>query len=138
MSVAIYGKYIGGKKVELVHEPSGSVIVTEAPRDNGGEGKSFSPTDLVAAALGSCIMTTIALVAERSGLNVVGMHMHAVKNMNTDPRRIGQLPVRVHLPQALQNHERQKLERAAFACPVHRSLSPEVQPLITFVYDVES
>jgi hypothetical protein len=65
------------------------------------------------------------------------MHMHAVKNMNEDPRRIGQLPVQIHLPKALHNHERQKLERAGFACPVHRSLSPEVQPLITFVYDVE-
>ena len=67
MSVVITGSYIGQKKVELHHEPSGSIIVTEAPRDNGGEGKSFSPTDLVGAAFGSCVMTTIAIVAERSG-----------------------------------------------------------------------
>lgn len=138
MSVTIYGKYVGGKKVELMHEPSGSVIVTEAPRDNGGEGKSFSPTDLVVAALGSCILTTIALVAERSGMNIDGMHLQAEKNMHTDPRRIGHLPVRIHLPKSLLNHERQKLERAGLACPVHRSLSPDVQALINFVYDVES
>ncbi len=138
MSVTIYGKYVGGKKVELMHEPSGSILVTEAPRDNGGEGKSFSPTDLVAAALGSCILTTIALVAERGGLKIDGMHMQVVKNMRPEPRRIGPLPVSIHLPKSLINHERQKLERAAFACPVHHSLSPEVQPLITFVYDVES
>jgi putative redox protein len=138
MSVAISGKYVGAKKVELRHEPSGSVIVTEAPRDNGGEGKSFSPTDLVAAALGSCILTTIALVAERGGLNVGGMHMHVEKNMHDDPRRLGSLPVRIHLPKSLREHERQKLERAGLACPVHRSLSPEVQAVIGFVYDVES
>lgn len=137
MSVAISGKYIGSKKVELVHEPSGSIVVTEAPRDNGGEGKSFSPTDLVAAALGSCMLTTIALVAERNGLNVAGMKMHVEKNMHPDPRRLGHLPVRIHLPKSLAAHERQKLERAGLACPVHRSLSAEVQVVVTYHYDVE-
>jgi putative redox protein len=137
MTVAISGKYLGSKKVELVHEPSGSIVVTEAPRENGGEGKSFSPTDLVAAALGSCILTTIALVAERNGLKVDGMSMHVEKNMNPEPRRLGYLPVRIHLPKALLAHERQKLERAGLACPVHRSLSAEVQAVVTYVYDVE-
>ena len=65
MSVGITGKYLGTKKVHLVHEPSGEVLVTEAPKDNGGEGKSFSPTDHVAAAVGSVVMTTIAIVAAR-------------------------------------------------------------------------
>ena len=63
MSVEVTGKYLGAKKVELVHGPSGEVLITEAPKDNGGEGKSFSPTDLVAAAYGSCVMTTIAMIA---------------------------------------------------------------------------
>jgi len=136
MSVGILGKYLGAKKVELLHEPSGSILVTEAPRDNGGEGKSFSPTDLVVAALGSCILTTIAIVAERSGLVVEGMKMEAIKNMHTDPRRLGHTPVTIHLPASLLEHERQKLERAALACPVHRSLSTEVEAVVTFVYDV--
>jgi putative redox protein len=136
MSVGITGKYLGTKKVQLVHEPSGEVLVTEAPKDNGGEGKSFSPTDLVAAAYGSCVMTTIAIVAERSGISVEGMHMRVEKHMQSEPRRIGNIPLEVHMPRALAEHERQKLERAGLACPVHKSLHPDVKAEITFLYDV--
>lgn len=136
MSVVITGNYIGQKKVELTHEPSGSVIITEAPRDNGGEGKSFSPTDLVAAAFGSCVMTTIAIVAERGGLSVAGMRMRVEKIMNPDPRQIAELPLVVHLPANLEIYDRQKLERAALSCPVHKSMSHEVRMPIQFVYDV--
>ena len=136
MSVVITGRYIGQKKVELAHEPSGSVMITEAPRDNGGEGKSFSPTDLVAAAFGSCVMTTIAIVAERGGLSVAGMRMRVEKIMNPDPRQIAELPLVVHLPANLEIYDRQKLERAALSCPVHKSMSQEVRMPIQFVYDV--
>lgn len=136
MSVGITGKYLGTKKVQLVHEPSGEILVTEAPKDNGGEGKSFSPTDLVAAAYGSCVMTTIAIVAERSGISVEGMHMRVEKHMQSDPRRIGNVPLEVHMPKALSEQDRQKLERAGHACPVHKSLHPDVKSEITFVYDV--
>ncbi len=136
MSVEITGKYLGAKKVELVHGPSGEVLITEAPKDNGGEGKSFSPTDLVAAAYGSCVMTTIAIVAERTGVSVKGMHMRVEKHMQTEPRRIGHIPLKVHLPEALSEQERQKLERAGLACPVHKSLHPDVKAEITYIYDV--
>lgn len=137
MSVEISGTYIGAKKVEVTHEPSGSLLITEAPRDNGGEGKSFSPTDLVAAALGSCVLTTIAIVAERGGIPVSGMRMRVEKRMQQDPRRIGELPLDIHLPAALEEHERQKLERAALSCPVHKSLHPEVVVLMRFLYDIQ-
>lgn len=136
MSVEITGKYIGAKKVQLVHEPSGEILITEAPKDNGGEGKSFSPTDLIAAAYGSCVMTTIAIVAERTGVSVEGMHMRVEKHMQSEPRRVGAVPLQVHMPKALSEQERQKLERAGLACPVHKSLHPEVKATITFVYDV--
>jgi putative redox protein len=136
MSVGITGKYLGTKKVQLVHEPSGEVLITEAPKDNGGEGKSFSPTDLVAAAYGSCVMTTIAIVAERSGLSVEGMHMRVEKHMQSEPRRIGNIPLTVHMPRALSEQDRQKLERAGLACPVHKSLHPDVKAEISFLYDV--
>ena len=136
MSVEVTGKYLGAKKVQLVHGPSGEILVTEAPKDNGGEGKSFSPTDLVAAAYGSCVMTTIAIVAERSGVSVDGMHMRVEKHMQSEPRRIGPIPLVVHLPESLTEQERHKLERAGLACPVHKSLHPEVKAEITFVYDV--
>lgn len=138
MSVEITGAYIGQKKVHLVHGPSGEVLITEAPRDNGGEGKSFSPTDLMGAAYGSCVLTTIAIVAERSSINVDGMRMRVEKHMQQEPRRVGALPLEVHLPSALAEHERQKLERAALACPVHKSLHPEIKADIKFIYDVEA
>lgn len=137
MSVGITGKYIGQKKIEMVHEPSGSILITEAPRDNGGEGKSFSPTDLLAAGYGSCVLTTIAIVAERSGIDVTGMHMRVEKHMSQEPRRIGSMPLEVHLPKALVEHQRQKLERAGLGCPVAKSMHPEVDVTITFHFDVE-
>ena len=138
MSVTITATYIGSKKTELIHEPSGSSLVTDAPRDNGGTGIAFSPTDLVASAFGSCVLTTIAIVAERGGLNVTGMHMRVEKHMSTDPRRIESLPLTIHLPKHLLIHERQKLERAGLSCPVHKSLHPDIMADISFVYDVES
>lgn len=137
MSVVVTGRYVGQKKVELIHEPSGSLLVTEAPRDNGGEGKSFSPTDLLGTALGSCVMTTIAIVAERNGLSVDGMRMHVEKHMGTEPRQVAELPLMVHLPASLSSADRQKLEHAGLACPVHRSLNQQIKMPITFVYDVE-
>ena len=136
MSVDITGRYLGSKKVELVHEQSGSVLITEAPKDNGGEGKSFSPTDLVAAAFGSCVVTTIAIVAERGGFSVEGMHMRVQKHMQQDPRRIGRIPLVVHLPAALGEAERRKVEAAGRACPVHKSLHPEVEATIEYIYDL--
>ena len=137
MSVEISGKYLGSKKVELTHEQSGSKLVTEAPRDNGGEGMSFSPTDLVAAAFGSCVLTTIAIVAERAGISVEGMHMRVEKHMQQEPRRIGNIPLKVHLPRALGDAERSRVEAAGRACPVHKSLHPEVKADIQFLYDVD-
>ena len=136
MSVEITGRYLGSKKVELTHSQSGSKMVTEAPRDNGGEGMSFSPTDLVAAAFGSCVLTTIAIVAERAGFSVDGMHMRVEKHMQQEPRRIGVIPLVVHLPRSLGEAERRRAESAGRACPVHKSLHPEVKAEIEFVYDV--
>lgn len=136
MSVEITGSYLGAKKVKLTHGPSGEVLVTEAPKDNGGEGKSFSPTDLVAAAFGSCVLTTIAIVAERLGIEISGMSMRVEKHMSQDPRRVGNIPLEVHLPRALSEDDRVKVERAGRACPVHKSLHPDVQAEITFIYDV--
>ncbi len=136
MSVVMTGKYIGGKNIELTHEPSGAKIITDAPRDNGGEGAAFSPTDLVAAGLGSCVLTTIALVAYRSALNVDGMHMRVEEIMGTEPRRIAELKLAVHMPQSLEVFDRQKLERAGLACPVHKSLHSEIPVRFEFLYDV--
>jgi len=136
MGVVMTGRYTGGKLVELTHEPSGVKITTDAPKDNGGEGKAFSPTDLVGAALGSCVVTTMVLFAERHGITLHGAHFQVEKIMGSEPRRIAELVLKVHLPKTLSDIDRQKLERAGMTCPVHKSLHPETQVRAEFVYDV--
>jgi uncharacterized OsmC-like protein len=136
MSVAITGRYVGDKRVELGHGPSGAKLVTAAPVDNQGDGSSFSPTDLVAGALGACALTVMAIVAERSGLDLAGARFALEKHMSASPRRLGEVPVTIHLPGSLAARDRAKLEAAARACPVHASLHPDVKATLTFVYDV--
>lgn len=137
MSVKMTGQYLGNKKVEMVHEPSGARILTDAPKDNQGEGSQFSPTDLVGASLASCILTTIAIVAERDGIELKGSHFSVEKDMTSEPpRKIAQLTVVLHLPAEIAQEAREKLERVAKTCPVHRSLSEEIKMPIAFFYDV--
>ena len=100
-----------------------------------GRGESFSPTDLVATALGTCILTILGILAQRRGLDLSGATFSVEKHMATEPvRRIGRLDVVVNLPAALAPDDRAALERAAFTCPVHRSLHPDVEAPIRFVY----
>lgn len=136
MTVRIEGKYIGNKKLELLHVPSGVTIRTAAPKDNEGDGSSFSPTDLCAASLGACMLTVISIVAERNGLDLTGAHMNVEKHMQANPRRIARLPVNIHLPRTLRQEDRQKLENTARTCPVHHSLLPELEVDLQFHYDV--
>lgn len=127
--------YAGGLHCELTHLPSGSVLETDAPKDNMGRGERFSPTDLVGAALASCILTTMAIAAERDQMNLTGAKADVTKNMITTPhRRIGDLTVTVTLPASLPPDYRKKLEGIAHTCPVHRSLHPEVKIPISFTY----
>jgi putative redox protein len=127
--------YTGGLHCELTHGPSGSKIETDAPKDNQGRGERFSPTDLVGAALASCILTTMAIVAERDGVKLEGARAETVKEMIKEPtRRIGSLKTQVTLPASLPTEYRKKLENAAHHCPVHKSLHPDVDASISFVY----
>ena len=136
MSVKISGKYLGNKKVELRHDDSGVTLTTDAPLDHAGEGRSFSPTDLLTAALGSCVMTVMAIVAERDGINLTGMNMRAEKIMTGSPRRIGEMLVDIQMPSSLTQAEREKLERVAKTCPVHQSLAAEISVKLNFSYDL--
>lgn len=136
--VKMHITYQGQKHCELVHEPSKSKIETDAPKDNNGKGERFSPTDLMGAALGSCILTTMAINAEREGLSLTGAHASVEKIMADQPRRIESLPVHIHLPRALTAEQRRTMENIATSCPVHRSLNPDVRIPITFSYDVGS
>lgn len=125
--VKIEGRYLGDLRCEAVHGDSGTSLHTDAPKDNMGLGASFSPTDLVATAFGTCVVTTIAIVARRRGFDVATMTFSVEKHMATDPvRRIGRLPLVVHLPAGLDAEQRQICERAAATCPVHKSLHPDV------------
>ena len=135
MAVTMTGTYVGGLKTEIVHEPSGTVLRTAAPVDNQGDGSSFSPTDLMAAALASCMLSTMAIVGERHGIDLTNASFRVEKHMRADPRRIDRLPVTLHLPAALSASERELMERTAHACPVHKSLLPEIDLPTTFVYD---
>ena len=134
MSVEMSGSYEDGLKVELVHGPSGAVIRTAAPVDNQGDGSSFSPTDLVAAGLAACVITTMAIVAERDGIPFGGASFTLEKHMKSDPRRIGAIPIRIQMPAGLTPDQRKKLENTAHTCPVHRSLAPDVEKPVEFIY----
>jgi putative redox protein len=124
--------YMGHLHCDLVHEPSGSKIETDAPKDNQGKGERFSPTDLVGAALGSCMLTTMAMVATRDGIELKGSRATIEKTMTNDPRRIEQLKVHIELPHSLTPDQLRKLEQVAKHCPVHRSLHPDIKVPVTF------
>lgn len=128
-------RYAGHKKCDLVH-PEGATLRTDAPKDIGGEASAFSPTDLVAAGLASCILTTIAMFGERHGLDITGASATVEKHMSAPPapRRIARLPVVVTLPAAVPADLRDRVEKVGHACPVHASLHPEVDAPITYRY----
>jgi len=127
--------YEGGLRVRATHEPSGRELVTDAPLDNQGKGESFSPTDLVATALGTCMITIIGIVAERHGWEVVGATARVEKGMVADPvRRIGSLEVVITVPGDRSLKEQELLEKAAMTCPVHKSLSSEIEIPVRFEF----
>ncbi len=137
MAVRMTGRYLGNKNVEITHEPSGATILTTPPKDNQGDGTSFSPTDLAGASLGTCTIAIISILAERDGIDISGTHFSVEKHMQAAPRRIAKLEVEIHLPAHLTPEQRSKLENGALACPVHKSLHPDIEAPIVFVYDVE-
>jgi uncharacterized OsmC-like protein len=127
--------YEGGLRCRATHGPSGTTLITDAPVDNHGKGESFSPTDLVATALGACMMTIMGIVAERHGLDLAGMKAETVKEMSKEPpRRIAGLRTRLTVPLPPDHPQRQLLEQAAHTCPVHKSLDPSIDAAIEFVW----
>jgi putative redox protein len=125
--------YEGQLRCRAEHMPSGAEIVTDAPLDNHGKGEAFSPTDLVAAALGSCILTIMGIVAERDKVDLVGTKVTVTKEMASKPeRRIGKITVIINIPNKISPENQLKLEQAADACPVKNSLHPDTEILIQF------
>lgn len=131
--VKITIRYEGGLRCEAVHGPSGQKLFTDAPVDNHGKGESFSPTDLVATALGSCMATIMGIVAERHQLDLADMKIEVTKEMSKDtPRRIARLATVIDVPLPADHPDREILERAALTCPVHQSLHPEIEKPLEF------
>ena len=117
-----------------VHLDSGERILTDAPKDNEGKGEAFSPTDLVASSLASCIITTMGITAGRNGIDIVGTRADVRKEMGADPRRISAIRIQLYFPQNYTPDEKKRLERIAHTCPVGRSLNTELEEDIIFHY----
>jgi putative redox protein len=125
--------YTGGLRTQSVHVKSGSTIITDAPTDNKGRGEAFSPTDLVCAALSTCIITTMAILADREGIDLTGLTSEVVKIMDSNPRKIKEIQVILSHPNLLATDiQKEKLKRAGLTCPVKLSLSDTVIQTIEF------
>lgn len=126
--------YNGELRTTATHPRSGSQIETDAPVDNNGKGERFSPTDMVASALGSCMLTIMGIKARDKGWNIEGTEVSIDKIMGTDPRRITGVKVVISVPATagLDETARKILENAALTCPVAKSLHPDIQQDVTF------
>jgi uncharacterized OsmC-like protein len=125
--------YQGDLHCRAVHGPSGTVLETDAPVDNNGRGESFSPTDLVATALGVCMTTVMGIVARRKEIDLQGMRVTVRKHMSADtPRRIARLELDLEMPLPADHPERRLLESTGNGCPVHHSLHPDVEVVLNW------
>lgn len=120
--------YKGELRCKSVHGPSGQTLETDAPVDNNGRGETFSPTDLVATALGGCMATIMGIVADRREISLEGLSIKVGKIMSGDmPRRISELPVRIEMPMEGDSPFKTLMVNAALTCPVHQSLHPDIK-----------
>ena len=126
--------YKNNLRTEAEHIASAQKIITDAPIDNNGKGEAFSPTDLVATALGSCMITIMAIVAEKHGIDISGTNASVKKEMSSNPRRIIEIIVDINMGKNIDKKDRKRLEKAALACPVHKSLHPDMAKKIQFHY----
>lgn len=135
--VKMTATYLGELHCELEHGPSSTKIETDAPKDNMGRGEAFSPTDLIGASLASYILTTMAISADKEGIDLKGARIVVHKEMVTSPhRKIGRLQVDVALPKNLTEDRRKKYETIAITCPVYRSLNSDIKIEMSFNYSV--
>lgn len=128
--------YKGDLRTEATHLRSGTTIETDAPVDNKGKGERFSPTDLVATALATCIATTMGIGAETHHVNIDGLVCDVEKIMASDPRRIAEIKVTLTFPKDQSYNDKQKslLKHIAETCPVARSLHPDLKQTLTFIW----
>jgi putative redox protein len=128
-------EYKGNLRTEAIHLESGTKIITDAPKDNHGNGESFSPTDLMATSLSSCMLSIMGIVAKRDNIDIVGIKTEVTKIMYSEPRRVGEIHVKLTMPKNnYSEKERNLLEHAAHTCPVAKSLHPDIIQKIEFIY----
>ena len=127
--------YKGGLRTECKHLRSGSVIITDAPVDNHGKGESFSPTDLVATSLASCILTIIGIMAERKEIDIEGARAEVEKVMASDPRRISDIKIKIQMPaKSYTEQEKKLIEKTAAQCPVGNSIHPDLNQELEIIW----
>ena len=124
--------YQNGLRTQATHIQSGNTIITDAPTDNKGKGEAFSPTDLVATALGSCMLTIMGIKADEMNISIEGTTAETKKIMGSEPRRISQINIHITVPISADDKTKKILEKAAFTCPVAKSLSTDLISNITF------
>ena len=126
--------YKGSLRTEAIHVQSGNTIITDAPIDNHGKGEAFSPTDLVATALASCMLTIMGIVANRNNLKINGTTAEIEKIMGANPRRINEIKISIRFNENFDKKTKRKLENAALTCPVSNSLNENLNESIKFIY----
>jgi putative redox protein len=129
----ISGSYLGSLRTQASHIKSGNSIITDAPIDNNGKGEAFSPTDLVCAALSSCMITIMGILADREKIDLRGLTSEIVKIMSSNPRKIAEIQITFNHPNLVATEEqKEKLKQAARTCPVALSLSESLMQSIEF------
>jgi len=135
MEETVKTTYLGDLRTRATHVRSGMEIITDAPLDNKGKGEAFSPTDLLAASLGSCMVTIMGIAAREHGFNIDGTQLRIWKIMASDPRRVGEIKIEITFPKNnFSEKQRKIIERSAYTCPVYLSLHPELTKTISFIY----
>jgi len=127
--------YLQGLRTRAIHVKSGVVITTDAPEDNKGKGESFSPTDLLAASLASCMLTIVGILADNQGFNIDGARAETLKIMAKNPRRVIGIQVKLQFPaESYSEKQKNMIQNAALTCPVALSLHPDIKQDITFIF----
>ncbi len=127
------GEYLGGLRTQDAHLLSGNTIITDAPPDNNGKGEAFSPTDLVCAALSSCMMTVMGILADREGIQLAGLKSEITKIMSSNPRKIDEIQITFsHVDLKATDIQKEKLKNAARTCPVALSLGESLKQSVSF------
>lgn len=127
--------YLGELRVESVHLKSGQIVLSDAPTDNNGKGEAFSPTDMVATSLATCMLTIMGIMARNKEINIQGATAEINKIMGTDPRRIIRIEIKFTMPKVgIDTHTQELLERAAKTCPVAKSIHPDIEQVVEFVW----